>query len=209
MSRNLLDVTPSSIDSPMAEAEESKASFLWRNLLRGLIWFAVILTAYILASEEISAYQKEINAVGDRLPLLLAIFTVSEVVFGIIPPELFMLIWQSKGVLSEYVINLTYLTLISYAAGVLGYYIGHFFSKTAVYQKIHNRYLKQYDSQLRRYGLYLVLVGAITPVPFSATCMLAGSVNTPIDKFLLICISRIIRFAGYGWAVWAAPNYFT
>lgn len=193
----------------MSEQEETKSSFLWKNLVRGLIWFAVILTAYILAAEEISVYQKEINEVGDRLPLLLGIFTVSEIVFGIIPPELFMLIWQSKGVVSEYVINLTYLTLISYAAGVIGYYIGRYFSKTPVYQRVHERYLKQYDRQLRTYGLYLVLVGAVTPVPFSATCMLAGSVNTPIDKFLLICISRIIRFAGYGWAVWAAPNYFT
>ena len=194
----------------MAEPEEeSRSSFLWRNLIRGLIWFAVILTAYILAAEELAVYQKEINNVVDRLPLLLTIFTISEVVFGIIPPELFMLIWQSKGVLSEYVINLSYLTLISYGAGIIGYYIGHFFSKTPLYLQMHQRYLKQYDQKLRTYGLYLVLVGAVTPVPFSATCMLAGSVNTPIDKFLLICISRIIRFAGYGWAVWAAPGYFT
>jgi membrane protein YqaA with SNARE-associated domain len=99
--------------------------------------------------------------------------------------------------------------LISYAAGVLGYYIGHFFSKTNVYRRISDRYLKQYDSQLKKFGLYIVLVGAITPVPFSATCMLAGSVNLPIRSFLLICISRIIRFAAYGWAVWAAPSYFS
>lgn len=191
------------------EQEESRSSFLWRNLFRGLIWFAVILTAYILAAEELAVYEKEINAFGDRLPLLLSIFTISEIVFGIIPPEIFMLIWQSKGVLSEYVLNLTYLTFISYGAGILGYYIGKNFSKTTFYLRIHERYLKQYDQKLRTYGLYLVLVGAITPVPFSATCMLAGSVNTPFDKFLLICISRIIRFAGYGWAVWAAPNYFT
>lgn len=188
--------------------QETKSSFLWRNLLRGLAWFAFILTAYILAAEELAIYEKEINDIGDRLPLLLTIFTISEVVFGIIPPEFFMLIWQSKGVLSEYVINLTYLTLISYAAGVLGYYIGRYFSKTSFYQRIHERYLKQYDEKLRTYGLYLVLVGAITPVPFSATCMLAGSVRTPFDRFLLICISRIIRFAAYGWAVWAAPSYF-
>ncbi len=188
--------------------QETRSSFLWRNLLRGLAWFAFILTAYILAAEELAIYEKEINEVGDRLPLLLSIFTISEIVFGIIPPEFFMLIWQSKGVLSEYILNLTYLTLISYAAGVLGYYIGRYFSKTLFYQRIHQRYLAQYDEKLRTYGLYLVLVGAITPVPFSATCMLAGSVHTPIDRFLLVCISRIIRFAAYGWAVWAAPSYF-
>mgnify|MGYP001568335435 CR=1 FL=1 len=89
-------------------AEESKSSFLWRNLIRGLIWFAVILSAYILAAEELEVYQKEINSVGDRLPLLLSIFTVSEIIFGIIPPEIFMLIWQPKGILCEYIINLTW-----------------------------------------------------------------------------------------------------
>ena len=191
------------------QQEETKSSFLWKNLLRGLIWFAIIITAYILASEDLKVYQEEINDIGDRLPLLLGIFTVSEIIFGIIPPELFMLIWQSKGILSEYVVNLTYLTFISYAAGVLGYYIGHFFSKTNLYRRISDRYLKQYDRQLKKFGIYLVLVGAVTPVPFSATCMLAGSVNIPIKDFLLICISRIIRFAGYGWAVWAFPSYFS
>jgi len=191
------------------QEEESKSSFLWKNLLRGLIWFAIIMTAYILASKDIKVYQEEINDIGDRLPLLLGIFTVYEIVFGIIPPELFMLIWQSKGVLSEYVINLTYLTLISYIAGVIGYYIGYFFSKTSLYQRISERYLKQYDRQLKRYGIYLVLVGAITPVPFSATCMLAGSVNIPIKDFLLICISRILRFTVYGWMVWTFPNWFS
>ncbi len=191
------------------QQEETKSSFLWKNLLRGLIWFAVIITAYILASEDIKVYQKEINDIGDRLPLLLGIFTVSEVVFGIIPPELFMLIWQSKGILSEYVVNLTYLTMISYAAGVLGYYIGRYFSKTSLYQRINDRYLKQYDRQLKKFGIYIVLVGAVTPVPFSATCMLAGSVNLPIRDFLLICISRILRFAVYGWMVWSFPNWFS
>lgn len=189
-------------------AEETKSGFLWKNLLRGLLWFAVILTAYILASKDIKVYQEEINNIGDRLPLLLGIFTVSEIVFGIIPPELFMLIWQSKGVLSEYVINLTYLTLISYAAGVLGYYIGFYFSRTLLYQRISDRYLKQYDQQLKTYGIYLVLVGAVTPVPFSATCMLAGSVNIPIRNFLIICISRILRFSVYGWMVWRVPGWF-
>lgn len=191
------------------EPEETRSNFLWRNLLRGFVWFAVILAAYILASEEIAVYQEEINNVGDRLPMLLGIFAFSEVVFGIVPPELFMLIWQSKGVLSEYVINLSYLTVISYAAGVIGYYIGRTFSKTSIYKRVHTRFLYKYDRQLKTYGLYLVLVGAITPIPFSATCMLAGSVEIPLKRFLIITIARILRFAGYGWLVWAAPYYFT
>ena len=191
------------------EEEESKSKFLLKNLAKGLAWFAVFITVYIVYSEDIKVYQKEINQLGDNLPLLLSIFTVSEIVFGILPPEIFMLIWQSNGILSTYIINLAILTIISYGAGVLGYYIGKTFSKTNLYQKIHVRYLHQYDRQLKKYGGYLVLVGAVTPVPFSATCMLAGSVNLSFRNFLLICISRIIRFAAYGWMVWKFPLWFT
>ena len=191
------------------EEEESKSSFLIKNLLRGLAWFAVIITAYILASGELSVYQDEIKKLSSNFALLFTIFTVSEIVFGIIPPEIFMLIWQSQGLMSAYIINLTILTLISYGAGVLGYYIGKTFSKTRLYRKFHVGYLHQYDRQLRKYGGYLVLVGAITPVPFSATCMLAGSVNLSFRNFLLICISRVARFAVYGWMVWKFPLWFT
>ncbi len=191
------------------EEEESKSAFLFKNLAKGLAWFAVFITIYIIYSEDIRAYQKEINQLGDNMPLLLSIFTVSEIVFGILPPEIFMLIWQSEGILSTYIINLSILTFISYGAGMLGYYIGNVFSKTSIYKKVHERFLQQYDRKLKKYGGYLVLVGAVTPVPFSATCMLAGSVNLSFKNFLLICISRVVRFAFYGWMVWKFPLWFT
>ncbi len=190
------------------EEEESKSSFLLKNLAKGLAWFVVIIAAYILVKGELDFYKKEINQLGDNMPLLLSVFTVSEVVFGILPPEIFMLIWRTKGIVSEYVFNLSVLTLISYAAGILGYFIGKFFSKTEFYKKIHAKYLQQYDKQLKRFGGYLVLVGAVTPVPFSATCMMAGSVDLNFQNFLLICISRIIRFAFYGYFVWSSPQWF-
>ena len=192
----------------MEEEEESKSFFLIKNLAKGLAWFAVIITAYILLNKDIKIYQEQINQLGDNLPLLFSIFTVSEIIFGILPPEIFMLIWQSQGDLPVYIINLTVLTFISYGAGILGYYIGKTFSKSSFYKKIHIRYLQQYDRQLKKYGGYLVLVGAVTPVPFSATCMLAGSVNLSFRNFLLICISRIVRFAFYGWMVWKFPLWF-
>ena len=188
------------------EEEETKSSFLLKNLAKGLAWFAVFIAAFILAQEQINAYKDQINTVGDNMPLLLSIFTVSEIVFGILPPEIFMFIWKTKGVLSEYIINLCILTLISYAAGILGYYIGKVFSKTAFYKRIHVKYLQQYDSKLKKFGGFLVIVGAVTPVPFSATCMLAGSVNLPFKYFLLITITRIIRFAFYGAGVWLSTG---
>lgn len=188
--------------------EESKSRFLIKNLLRGLIWFGVIITAYLLVQGELEIYEEQINKFGNRLPLLISIFTVSEIIFGIIPPEIFMLIWQTKGVLSDYVFNLSILTVISYCAGVVGYFIGFYFSKAQFFKRIYERYLQPYEGNLKRYGGFIVIVGATTPIPYSATCMLAGSVRLPFKTFLILGVARILRFALYGWMVWSFPNWF-
>jgi membrane protein YqaA with SNARE-associated domain len=195
----------------MQQEEETRSGFLFKNLFRGLIGFLIIISLFILFEDYIvEVFEEHKSVIRANTLLMYSIYTLSEIVFGILPPELFMLILiSSKVTLVDYCINLTYLTLISYAAGVLGYFIGKYFSKTSIYKRIGEKYMKPYEGQLKRFGGYLVFVGAVTPIPFSATCMLAGSINYPINTFLLICITRTLRFAIYGWMVWSFPNWFS
>jgi membrane protein YqaA with SNARE-associated domain len=193
------------------EKEETRSSFLLRNLFKGLVWFAVIILVFVLMQGYIeSEFKDHIKTIRANPGILYGIYTLSEVAGGILPPEIFMMIWIIDKIdLNGYVTNLAILTIISYLAGIVGYYIGKVFSKTKFYQeRVREKYLKQYEGKLKTYGGYLVFVGAVTPVPFAATCMLAGSVNLPIKYFLLICITRVIRFAGYGAVVWYAPELF-
>ncbi len=195
----------------MQEEEETHSGFLIRNLLRGLVFFFVIIVAFYFLEEFIQEnFKSHIGEIRANPGILYGIYTLSEIIFGIIPPELFMMIWILDDIeVAGFVINLSILTVISYGAGVLGYYIGRNFSKTPFYQnRIREKYLKQYENKLKKFGGYLVFVGAVTPVPFSAMCMLAGSVNMNFKNFLLICISRVLRFAVYGWMVWSFPNWF-
>jgi membrane protein YqaA with SNARE-associated domain len=195
----------------MQEEEETHSGFLIRNLLRGLVFFFVIIVAFYFLEEIIQEnFKSHIDEIRANPGILYGIYTLSEIIFGIIPPELFMMIWILDDIeVAGFVINLSILTVISYGAGVLGYYIGRNFSKTPFYQnRIREKYLKQYENKLKKFGGYLVFVGAVTPVPFSAMCMLAGSVNMNFKNFLLICISRVLRFAVYGWMVWSFPNWF-
>lgn len=190
------------------QQEETKARFLIRNLIRGLLWFAVIIVAFIFAEQYIEDnLMSHIDDLQSNVVLLYFIYTLSEIVFGILPPEIFMMLW-SYNTKTMYILNVAALASISYGAGVLGYYVGKSFSKTPLYRRIHVRYLAQYNRHLKRFGGYLVLVGAITPIPFSATCMMAGSINLPINNFLLICLARIARFAFFGWMVWSFPSLF-
>lgn len=193
------------------EEQESRSQFLFRNLLKGFLWFAVIITAFILLEDYLQEnFRDTIESIYDKPLPLFGIFFTSEVVFGLIPPEFFMMVWILHDIsLTAFIINLTVLTILSYIAGVIGYWIGKRFSTTAFYTRLHNRYLAQYDRNLQRYGGYLVFVGAVTPVPFSATCMLAGSIHYNFREFLLICITRVLRFVIYGWMVWSFPNWFS
>lgn len=192
------------------EQEESRSRFLIKNILRGLAWFAVIIFIFILAEDYIQTnFEKDIEAIHDKPVLLYMVFFTSEVVFGLIPPEFFMMVWILHGVtIPVFVVNLIILTVLSYVAGIIGYLIGRNLSKTPFYKRIEDRYLKEYSGNLKKYGGFLVIVGATTPVPYSATCMLAGSINLDFKYFLLICITRIIRFSVYGWMVWSFPNWF-
>jgi membrane protein YqaA with SNARE-associated domain len=194
------------------EEEETQTGFLVRNLLKGLAFFFVIVVAFYFLEEYIQDnFQSHIGDIRANPGILYGIYTLSEIVFGIIPPELFMMIWiLDKIDVSGFIVNLSILTAISYGAGVLGYFIGKNFSKTPFYQnRIREKYLKQYEKNLKKFGGYMVFVGAVTPIPFSATCMLAGSVNMRFKYFLLICISRVLRFVVYGWLIWSAPNLFS
>jgi len=194
-----------------AEEEETQSGFLVRNLLRGLAFFVVIVVVFYLMEGYIQDnFQSHIDDIRSNPGLLYGTYTLSEIVFGIIPPELFMMIWiLDKIDVAGFVVNLSILASISYGAGVLGYFIGKNFSKTPFFQnRIREKYLKQYEKNLKKFGGFMVFVGAVTPIPFSATCMLAGSVNMRLKYFLLICLSRVLRFAVYGWMVWSAPNLF-
>jgi membrane protein YqaA with SNARE-associated domain len=194
------------------EKEETQSGFLVRNLLRGLAFFVVIIVAFYLMEGFIQDnFRSHIDEIRANPGILYGIYTLSEIVFGIIPPELFMMIWiLDKIDVAGFIVNLSILTAISYGAGVLGYFIGKNFSKTPFYQnRIREKYLKQYEKNLKKFGGFMVFVGAVTPIPFSATCMLAGSVNMRLKYFLLICIARVLRFAVYGWLVWSVPNWFS
>jgi len=178
--------------------------FLVNNLAKGMIWFAVLIIAFIAAREYLNLNPAWIEAMYDRPSLVYTIFVLSEVVFGIIPPELFM-IWSLKGGLTElYAVNVLFLSLLSYGAGVLGYFIGSKMRKIPLLQRFEEKYLLQYKSNLRRYGGYLVIAAALTPLPFSAVAMAVGVFKYPFKYYVFYSLTRFLRFGVYGYIVWQA-----
>jgi hypothetical protein len=152
----------------MEQQTESRSKFLIRNFIKGFIWLLIIVVLFLLTEDFIQRnFQNRIDLIKENPFVMYSIFFSSEVIFGIIPPVLFMTTWKMllHVSLSEYIMDLIILTLLSFIAGITGFYIGKFSSRTFLYRRFEDRYLKQYNTVLSRYGVFLVIVGALTPPP--------------------------------------------
>ena len=180
-----------------------RSKFLIRNLAKGFFFFVLLIIGYILL-QKYTDFDAFLDYIGQWPFWVYMTYCVSEIVFGIIPPELFMIWSINSGLFDSYVLNVAFLAIISYSAGVLGYFIGHNFKNTQLFEKYLASHVTKYQKQLKRYGVFLIFVGAVTPVPFSAVCMLVGMANFKASRFLLIAATRFLRFAVYSYFVYHA-----
>lgn len=184
-------------------SEVSRGRFFLNNFIRGILILSAFVLAFIFFKKYVTIdYLLWLRPVYDNTLLVFLIYTVSEIVFGIIPPEIFF-IWSTRtGSVTQYVWYITLLGFISYAAGIFGFWIGVKLNQTLIYRWIKRRYLLKYQKYLNKYGFFLIIVAALTPLPFSAISMLMGSVNYPFKKFALYALTRFIRYAGYSIIFW-------
>ncbi|MDH5598285.1 MAG: VTT domain-containing protein [Cyclobacteriaceae bacterium] len=184
---------------------DNKKDFFIRNLLKGFIGLALLITVFIVVKKYFNVAEIQwLLHINESPKAVLSTFLFSELVFGLIPPEIFMIWSIHHGIFNTYAENIILLAVISYLSGVIGYWVGNKFSVTRLYKRIHNKFLYKYEDILKKFSAFILIVGALTPLPFSGMCMLAGSINYPFSHFLLITLSRFFRFGMYGYIVWEA-----
>ncbi|MDD4107719.1 MAG: hypothetical protein PHH93_03255 [Prolixibacteraceae bacterium] len=180
-----------------------RMQFLLKNGLRGLAWLAVIMLAFFFFEEIVIS--KNPDAWIERFyakPLIIyLIYLFSEFFFGIIPPELFMIWAVNKANTAHYFHNLIFFAGTSYFLGYMTFLIGQFLYKRSTFRYIRMKFLKNLWPQLRKYGIFLIIVAALTPLPWAAVCLLVGSAGYPSGRFLRYATFRLIRFAVYGYII--------
>ncbi|MBN3034495.1 MAG: VTT domain-containing protein [Bacteroidales bacterium] len=180
-----------------------KTRFLIRNLLRGLIWLASIIGLVIIFRHYVAMdYLSWLEPLFENDFLIYTIYSLSELIFGIIPPELFMVWALRPGSLTVYIIYIAIFALISIIAGATDFLIGKKLSAWNYFRLIRKRYLGKYHSMLNRYGAFLILVAALTPLPYSGISMLMGSLDYPCRKYFIYASSRFLRYAVYAAIIW-------
>ncbi len=186
----------------------SRIRFLLMNSIRGLVWLLVLLALYLVIREFIERNpQSWIDAFYSKPLVIYLIYLGSEFFFGIIPPEMFMLWAVNKGSTIHYIFNLIFFAGTSYALGYITFLIGQLFYKKDTFRKIKEKFLKNNWPQFKKYGLFLIIVAALTPIPWSAVCLVIGSAGYPSKRFLKFALFRILRFAIYGFIIFQTHQF--
>jgi len=182
-----------------------KTIFFLKNLIKGLLWLFVLLSLYLLIRNfGFFNFEKLLEPVFQNTYLIFTVYILSELFFGIIPPELFMLWALRTDNAVDYALLITVFAVLSYAAGFVGFLFGRYLNTTIFFRYLRKRFLKKYQQMLFKYGAFLILVAALTPIPYSAVSMLVGSFRYPMKNYLFWALSRFIRFAIYAVIIWHA-----
>lgn len=132
--------------------------------------------------------------------LILALFFISESILGIIPPELFIA-WSGKTKMP--IVYLSALATLSYAGGIVSYFTGIATLKIdRIYQYLEVKMAKHIKNA-RKWGGFLIVVGALLPIPFAISSLAAGMIRFKFTYYLLFGLLRFVRFAIYGAAIFS------
>lgn len=95
---------------------------------------------------------------------------------------------------------LTVMSAASLLGGVCGYWIGRNLYRLRFVHRTVAGYRRRAEHIIERFGVWGVVLAALTPIPFSTVSWIAGMVRMPIGLYVLGALFRIPRIVGY-WAL--------
>tara|TARA_B100001989_G_scaffold138495_1_gene98204 strand:- start:1005 stop:1583 length:579 start_codon:yes stop_codon:yes gene_type:complete len=192
----------------MLKRNRVRLYFFIKNFLRGILFFVIAIIFY-----KITFSYLDLSSLKDQIlfdfptTFVLILFFMSEVVLGIIPPELFMIWAITSRPLESYLFYVLAFSFISYTAGFVAYLFGKYLHKSVVYEFMRKNIIGKYEKKINSYGWLVIVVAAITPLPFSATCAVIGAIGFERNKYLFYSLARFVRYAIYGFFIWLAHPF--
>lgn len=177
-------------------------SFIGRSLKKAALPIIIIVVALIVIN-------KYVFTIDDGLQLLtesfsrtgvLITFFISETLLGLIPPEIFIG-WSKKT--ADPILNLSILATLSYIGGIITFFIGKATLRIRSVKNYLEVKMAKHLKNTSKWGGFLILIGALLPVPFSITCLTAGMIKYPLKGVVLFGLFRFARFALYAWAIFS------
>lgn len=160
----------------------------------------ITIIVFVLLIIGLEIFVLDINSILNNLvatyspKVIFTVFLISEAILGIVPPEVFIA-WASKSVTPW--LFLLVLATMSYIGGIISYFIGNrIFLIPSVKKHMENKIAK-HIANLRKWGGFFVLMGALLPIPHSLVSLASGLIKYNFRSYLLWALFRYARFAMY------------
>ena len=174
--------------------------FIWESLKKAFFPIVSVVLVLFLINRYVYNINEGLESITETFSRLgiFSFFFISETILGLVPPEIFIA-WTKKT--PEPILNLAILATLSYMGGLLSYFIGKMALKIASVKTYLEVKMAKHLKNSKKWGGFLILVGALLPVPFSITCTAAGMIKYPFKNVMLFGLFRFARFAVYAWAI--------
>jgi len=125
---------------------------------------------------------------------IFGVFLISETVLGLLPPEIFIA-WSSKSATPW--LFLFIIASLSYIGGIIAYFVGNQLNRIPSVRNHIEHKIATHINNLRKWGGFFVLVGAMLPLPHSMVSLACGLIKYDLKNYLAWAIFRYLRFGLY------------
>lgn len=170
--------------------------FVGKSVKKAIIPIILVIAAVFALDIFVLDLNKLLVTITETYPPagIIAVFLLSESILGLIPPELFIA-WAGKSAYPIFYLSL--LATASYIGGIVSYFIGVSITKIpAIHRQIEVN-LAKHIKNTRKWGGFLIIVGALLPIPFAITSIAAGVIRFPFTSYLIFGLLRFVRFYAY------------
>ncbi|MPM11250.1 hypothetical protein SDC9_57590 [bioreactor metagenome] len=176
-----------------------------RGLFNFILILAVVLLLLFLASKTFLDIEGVFNYFVHHVPrwLVILVFFASESLLSPIPSDLFI-IWSEE--MPNPWLCLSGLAALSYAAGVVSFLWGRLIRKNKKVNAYFAQRFEKYIRNSRKWGGWLIIAAAMTPLPFSMIMVVVGMLNYPWKRMLIWSLFRFPRFLLYGLLIYHVVN---
>ncbi|WP_407635136.1 YqaA family protein [Tenacibaculum ovolyticum] len=179
--------------------------FIWESLKKAFWPIVGAVIAVFLFNKYVYNINDGLQTVTETFSRIgvLTVFFISETILGLIPPEIFIA-WSKKT--GAPVLNLSLLATLSYFGGLTAYFIGRASLKIDSVKNYLEVKMAKNLKNTSKWGGFLILVGALLPLPFAISCLTAGMIKYPFKNVVIFGLFRFLRFAIYAWAIFKMVN---
>ena len=106
-----------------------------------------------------------------------------------------------------YVLHVFFFAGVSMGAGIFTFFLGKYLNRALYFRYFQRKFFAKLMPLVRKWGLFLIVVAAATPLPWSGTCMVVGASGYPVKGFLLAALTRLARYAVYGYIIFQTHQF--